>query len=128
MSSGSARILVVEDEVLIGLMLVRKLRSYGYEVDDVITTGEAAVQRVAEVPPDVILMDVTLAGKLNGIETANIIARDFAVPIIIFSGYDDKSLNSLVQNIKPVAILKKMDPVSDIISAIDKALRSPGSS
>lgn len=122
MRTGPVRILVVEDEVLIGLMLVRKLRSYGYEVDDVVTTGEAAVQRVGEVTPDAILMDVTLAGEMNGIEAAHIIKKDYAVPIIIFSGYDDKSFNNQIQEIDPVAVLKKMDPISDIVSAIDHAV------
>jgi CheY-like chemotaxis protein len=122
MSSDPARILVVEDEVLIGLMLVRKLRSYGYEVDDVVTTGEAAVRRVGEERPDAILMDVALAGDLNGIEAARIIKKQYDVPIIIFSGYDDKSFNSQIQSIAPVAVLKKMDPVSDIVAAIERAV------
>ena len=70
--------MVVEDEVLIGLMLAKKLRSFGYVVGEVATTGEEAVERTGQEHPQVILMDVTLAGEINGIEAARQIKKSTA--------------------------------------------------
>ena len=123
MKARSARIMVVEDEVLIGLMLVRKLRAHGYEVGDVITTGEEAVERTGRERPDVVLMDVTLAGRLNGIEASSIIKQKYGTPIIIFSGYDDATFQHQTRAIEPVAVLKKLDPVTSLIYAIEQALQ-----
>jgi CheY-like chemotaxis protein len=114
--------MVVEDEVLIGLMLAKKMRSFGYVVEEVATTGEEAVERAGREHPEVILMDVTLAGNMNGIEAAKQIKAEYGIPIIIFSGYDEKILHQQTQEIEPVAVLSKLGPVSDITAAIEKAV------
>ena len=121
MSCKRVKVMVVEDEVLIGMMLAKKLRSLGYEVGDVIAKGEAAVAVAVQEQPSVILMDVTLAGEMNGIEAAKIIKSRMQIPIIIFTGYNDKFIHDQVQSVRPAAVLSKMDPVSDIVAAIDKA-------
>ena len=122
MSRQKTRVMVVEDEVLIGLMLVRKLRAYGYDVDDVVTTGEESVERAGRTRPSVVLMDVTLAGQMNGLEAAQKIKDKYNIPIIIFTGYNDKLIHDQARQIDPVAILAKMDPISDIIAAIETAV------
>ncbi len=122
MSEEKIKVMVVEDEVLIGLMLVKKLRAYGYDVCEVITTGEKSVEIAAEINPSVVLMDVTLAGRMNGLEAAKEIKKRYNIPIIIFTGYSDKSFHDQAHQIDPVAILAKMDPMSDIIAAIEKAV------
>ena len=55
------------------------------------------------------------------IEAAKIIKSRMHIPIIIFTGYNDKFIHDQVQSIRPAAVLSKMDPVSDIVAAIDKA-------
>lgn len=122
MSTRPAKIMIVEDEVLIGLMLARKLRTFGYDVTEPVTSGEEAVNRIEQELPQVILMDITLAGKMNGIEAGRIIKERYAIPIIIFSGYDDSFFPRQVMELGPVAVLKKMGPVSAITAAIEKAL------
>ncbi|MBE0584518.1 MAG: response regulator [Desulfofustis sp.] len=122
MTDKPAKIMVIEDEVLIGLMLVRKLRTFGYEVAGPVTSGEEAIKRLEDERPEVILMDITLAGKMNGIEAGQIIKTKYAIPIIIFSGYDDSFFPQQVRELAPVAVLKKMGPVSAIAAAIKKAL------
>lgn len=121
MSCKRVKVMVVEDEVLIGMMLAKKLRSLGYEVGDVIAKGEDAVAVAVQEQPSVILMDVTLAGEMNGIEAAKIIKSRMQIPIIIFTGYNDKFIHDQVQSVRPAAVLSKMDPVSAIVAAIDKA-------
>ena len=122
MSRRNIKVMVVEDEILIGLMLVKKLRSFGYVVGEVATTGEEAVERVGLECPDVILMDVTLGSGMNGIEAAHKIKAEFGTPIIIFSGYSDKSFMEEARRVEPVAVLSKLGPVSDITAAIERAV------
>lgn len=122
MKDDSVKVLVVEDEVLVGIMLCKKLRSMGYSVAEVATTGEAAIARAGEESPHVILMDVTLAGDLNGLEAARTIKRNYNIPIIIFSGYDQKLLSNQTKEIKPVAVISKMGSMSELTRAIEKAV------
>ncbi len=122
MNDQGIKVMVVEDEVLIGMMLVKKLRSFGYEVGEVMTTGEDAVKSAGETCPSVILMDVTLAGEMSGIEAGRQIKDRYGIPIIIFTGYSDSLLHDQARSIDPVAILMKMAPLSDIIAAINKAV------
>lgn len=122
MSENAINIMIVEDEVLIGLMLTKNLRSSGYTVCEVVTTGEEAIARVGTNRPDVILMDVTLAGEMNGIEATKKIKAEHDVPVIIFSGYNDISFLEQALEAGPVAVLEKLGPFSDIIAAIEKAV------
>jgi len=123
MSQEKIKIMVVEDEILIGLMLGKNLRSLGYVVGEVVTTGEEAVERVGQEQPNVILMDVTLACDMNGIEAAKQIKTEYGVPVIIFSGYADDSFQEQARQADPVAVLDKMGPFSDITDAIEMALK-----
>jgi two-component system, response regulator PdtaR len=122
MTNFPVKVMVVEDEVLIGLMIVRKLQAQGYQVDQVVTTGEEAVHRAGREAYDVILMDVTLAGELNGIDAARQIKERYGIPIIVYSGYDDKQFYEQVWQLEPVAVVKKLGPISDITAAIDRAV------
>jgi CheY-like chemotaxis protein len=76
-----ARILIVEDELLIAEDIKQKLRRLGHAVVAHAATGEAAVQRTAETKPDLVLMDVRLRGEMSGIEAAQRISEfhDLAV-------------------------------------------------
>lgn len=121
MSEQPIKVMVVEDEVLIGMMIARKLQALGYQVGTVVTTGEEAVARARQELPDVVLMDVTLAGEMSGLEAARQIKAGQAIPIIIYSGYDDTLFYQQVRDLEPVAVLKKLGPMDDITAAIDQA-------
>ncbi len=123
MTRNGTQVMVVEDEVLVGIMLCRKLRSHGYEVGEVVTTGEEAIKRAGKESPEVILMDVTLAGEINGLEAAKQIKEAYDIPIIIFSGYDQKLLSEQTDAIQPVAVISKMGNMSEITAAIEKAVQ-----
>lgn len=83
------RILVVEDEGLIALCLKRYLELLGYEISAMVTTGEEAVAQVQKSPPDLVLMDITLSGKINGIEASQQINLISNIPIVYITGHSD---------------------------------------
>lgn len=112
------KILIVEDEILIGMMLAENIREYGYDTFEVITTAEKAIEVAQSEGPDAILMDISLSGKMDGIEAAAQIREHADIPIIFFTGYRDSQLLKRAEAVNPVAILDKLGPpeaVQDIL-------------
>ena len=75
-----AKILIVDDEVVVAEDIRRQLRSLGYLVVGVVASGSEAVQLAGEHWPDFILMDIKLKGPMDGIETARTINPSMACP------------------------------------------------
>ena len=75
------RIMIVEDEALVALNLQKILESFGYEVPTVVYSGEEALEQVADISPDLVLMDIQLAGAIDGIEAATQIRDRFDIPL-----------------------------------------------
>lgn len=82
-------ILIVEDELLIAKGLARKLKKMGYTVIDIVTSGQAALDAIAQQMPDLILMDIAIQGEIDGIETAGKIVAAYNLPIIYVTAYAD---------------------------------------
>lgn len=79
------RILLVEDEVIVARDLELQLEDLGFEPVGHATRGEEAVELAGELRPDLVLMDVQLAGAMNGITAAGIIRTRYAVPVVFLS-------------------------------------------
>ena len=84
-----AKILIVEDEAIIGEDLKARIEDMGYRPLGLATSGEKALEQVRHEGPDLILMDVILAGRMDGIETAEVIRSSFDVPIVFITAYAD---------------------------------------
>lgn len=90
---ANARILVVEDEVVVARDIQNTLKRLGYSVDTVVSSGVEAIRNVAETRPDLVLMDIVLEGDMDGIEAAERIGGFFDTPVIYLTAYaDDKTL------------------------------------
>lgn len=83
------QILIVEDELLIAKGLARKLKKLGYQVMDIVASGEEAIQYSKTQKPDLILMDIVLEGEIDGIEAAQKINQSQSIPIIYLTAYAD---------------------------------------
>ena len=88
--TSRAKVLIVEDEVLIGTYVQNCLRDMGYEAGPFVTSGEEAIRRTAEIQPDIILMDIMLEGEMTGIDAAEEIRVRYDVPIIFLTAYSDE--------------------------------------
>lgn len=87
---SKARVLVVEDEVLIGMEIEQSLRSLGYDVISLVDTGDEAIRKTEETRPDLILMDIRIKGDKDGIDTAEIIKNRFGTPVVFSTAYLDQ--------------------------------------
>jgi len=107
MANRPLKLLLVEDEFLIATLLQRNLRLAGYEVCELTSTGAKAVERAEEERPDYVLMDVRLAGEMDGIEAAQEIDRRFHIPVIFMTGYADRGRLLEDGGLEPLAYLVK---------------------
>jgi len=85
-----ARILIVEDEVIIAMEIELCLQSLGYEVISIVDTGEKAIVKAEVDKPDLILMDIRIKGEMDGIDTAEVIRKRFGIPVIFSTAYCDR--------------------------------------
>ena len=86
---SAARVLVVEDEPTIALGLQLLLADWGYAVSGVAATGEDALIAAAVEPPDLVIMDVRLDGRMDGIETAAALRFQHTMPIVFLTAQSD---------------------------------------
>jgi CheY-like chemotaxis protein len=101
------RILIVEDEVVSAMALERTLAEIGYAVVGSVTTGEEAVEKAAELRPDIVAMDIRLAGKMDGIEAARRIREACEAQIIFMTGYDDADTRRRALALRPLGLMDK---------------------
>jgi DNA-binding response OmpR family regulator len=128
-----ARILIVEDEGLIALHIEEMLTHAGFGVLELFPCGEDALAYLASSPPpDLILMDIGLAGPLNGIQTARLIREKADIPVIFLTAYNDRSHLAEAAEVSPYGYLTKPFTAKDLVAALDAALtqvksrRAPG--
>ncbi len=87
-------ILIVEDEAIIAEDIASKLEKIGYTVIGIVASGEDAIAITKKQQPHLILMDIMLQGKMDGIEAVEHIQTQFNIPVIYLTAYaDDDTLN-----------------------------------
>src|SRR4030042_3968367 len=86
---GLANILVVENERITANDIKKSLEKAGYYVPAIVSTGEDAIKFSEKYKPDLVLMDIKLNGKMDGIEAAETIGSKFAIPVIYLTSYSD---------------------------------------
>jgi CheY-like chemotaxis protein len=87
---GAPRVLIVEDERIVAIDLQRRLTRLGYVVLAMASSGEEAIQKAIEMPPDIVLMDIRLQGAVDGVEAAGHIRARLDIPIIYMTAYSDE--------------------------------------
>jgi CheY-like chemotaxis protein len=81
------RVLIVEDETIIAMDMQSKIRQMGCTVVGRVVSGEQAVEQAIHLKPDLVLMDIKLRGKIDGIAAAREIRRTDNIPVIFLSAF-----------------------------------------
>ncbi|MEM8954944.1 MAG: response regulator [Verrucomicrobiota bacterium] len=116
------RILVVEDDGIVGRDLQETLVRHGYSVPHVAPTGERAIELVAQTAPDLVLMDISLGGRLDGIDVAARIQDSHGTPVIYITGGADDETQHRAQMTGPYGFLVKPFAEEDLMEAVKAAL------
>jgi len=115
-------ILIVEDDGILAIHLKKTLSGFGYTSFASVATGEEAVEIVKNGIPDLILMDIELAGEINGIDTAEIIRSFSDVPVVFLTGYSQEHLIQQAKFTAPAAYLIKPVHAPELHANIEMAL------
>jgi CheY-like chemotaxis protein len=115
-------ILIVEDEAIVAYDLANKIRQMGYEVVGTTDTGEEAIELARLHRPELMLMDIQLAGAMDGITAAQQIHRECDLPILFLTANSDPDTNERMRLAGSVGCIHKPFDKSDIRIQIEKAL------
>lgn len=117
-------IFVVEDDALIALRNYELLTKSGYEVPQMFASGEDLLDHLEmSDPPDLILMDIGLSGKIDGIETARRIRERYNIPVIFLTAYIDDQRMVRAKEISSNGYIVKPVFERQLIEMIGEALR-----
>ena len=120
------RVFIVEDEKIVANDIADTLRSLGYRIAGTAMSGETAVEKIPGAQPDVVLMDIRLAGKMDGVEAAGELQKTSDIPVIYLTAYADKDLLERAKLTEPYGYLVKPYDEHDLQTAIEIALYRHG--
>lgn len=118
-----ARVLIVEDEALVAMMLADLVEEVGFDVSGTATSLNEALKICEDERPDIAIVDVTLKGERAGIHLGAEMSRRYGVCLIFISGHGDVGEWPEVQALAPTAVLKKPCPPDEFIRALEEAAR-----
>ncbi len=116
------RILIVEDEALIADHLAACLRAEGYAVDAILDSAEEALAHLQTARPDLALLDIQLAGALDGVDLAMAIRSGSEIPVVFLTSNTDPRTLARVQLSRPAGFIVKPFQPADLRPAIELAL------
>lgn len=115
-------VLIVEDERDVAYILMRTLDRFGYSVAGYEDTGEKAVSAAGALKPDIVLMDIKLAGKMDGIEAADMIRKTYRIPVIFVTALMDDQTLARVAVSAPYGFIVKPFHDDELRNVIEIAL------
>jgi len=122
MTATPASVLIVEDEQIIALDLAQTLEDLGYRVAGVVSRGDEAVALAQSGSPDLVLMDVHLAGPTDGVTAAEKIRATSGVPVVFVTAFDDAKTIGRAKFTEPYGYLIKPFDTRELRVVIEMAL------
>jgi CheY-like chemotaxis protein len=122
MPAAPPRILIVEDEVIIAMEIEARLENAGYLVCGLVTTGDEAVSAAREKSPDLILMDITLRGAMDGLEAADRIKAEKSIPVIFLSASVSDDILGRIREFRKGQYISKPFDETDLLSSVRRVL------
>jgi PAS domain S-box-containing protein len=116
------KIVVVEDEGLIAADLESRLKAAGYAVPGTADCASQALQLVRETTPDLVLMDIRIKGSADGIQVADQLRREFDVPVVYLTAYEDRAILERASRTQAFGYIKKPIASSSLQGSIEMAI------
>jgi DNA-binding response OmpR family regulator len=119
-------VLIVEDDGIFAIELQKKIKSWGYEVPKIALSGKEALKRVEYKNTDLIIMDISLKGEIDGISAAKAIEDQFEIPIVFYSSHTDDELLNKIKSFKNGDFVSKTCRDEDLKLSIENLLKKGG--
>ncbi len=123
---ASKRILIVEDDGIVALDIKNSLLSLGYGVCGMAVSSDEAISQVAEAQPDLVLMDIVLKGKGDGVQAAEQIRSLFDLPVVYLTAHSDEATLARAKITEPFGYVLKPYDDRDLRTTIEMALHKHG--
>jgi CheY-like chemotaxis protein len=120
-----AKILIVDDDPIIATLIGIRLEKLGYALTGKALSAEEALQSVSDHPPDLILMDILLGEKMDGIALARMIRNESEIPIVFITGATDDATIERAKEVGPSGFIVKPFDDTNLRIAIELALGRP---
>ncbi len=120
----TAKIMIVEDEMITAMALKQSLEDQGYEVCPLTTSGRDAIEKAGAEKPDLVIMDINILGEMDGIETAERIFSLFGIRTVFMTGYDEDDLRERIGPVSSAGYLIKPVSFAKLKPTIDAILHS----
>jgi CheY-like chemotaxis protein len=124
MATQKPKMLVIEDDSIMGMEMREVLEGFGYEVSDIVSSGEAAIKAVKLYRPDLVLMDIRLKGDMSGIEAAHKMRAFTSAPITFLTGYRNDGTIREVKEIPGTYLLTKPIDFDKLNTTLQEALNA----
>lgn len=121
-STTPVRILVVEDEAIVAEDISQRLRRMGYQTIGPVNAGEDGMLLAEQTRPDLVLMDIMLKGRMDGVETAELISQRLDLPVVFLTAHGDPATFSRAKMTVPRGYLLKPFSEADLHRAVEIAL------
>ena len=121
-----SKVLVVEDDELVSLQIQIKLEILGYQAIAATAYGEEAIQLARELRPDIILMDIMLAGKIDGITTAHEIHTKLGLPVVFLTAQSEDEILNRVKESEAFGYIIKPFTDRELRAGLELALYKHG--
>jgi DNA-binding LytR/AlgR family response regulator len=115
-------IFIVEDESIVAKDIQNSLTKLGYNVVGIANNGTDAIERITELVPDLVLMDIMIKGDLTGIDVSEKIKEKINVPIIFLTAYADEGTLAKAKITEPYGYILKPFKEIDLHSTIEMAV------
>jgi len=116
------KIMVVEDDRPVAEFIQSIVKGWEYDVPDTISSGEEAVEKAKQLSPDLVLMDIILEGKMDGIEASKQIHDRFNIPVIYLTGHTEKNLLQRAKITESFGYILKPFKVEELLANIKIAI------
>lgn len=120
------RVLIVEDNAIHALQLEDLISRLGYDVVETVASGSQAIAAAQTLHPDLVFMDVQLAGGTDGIAAAQAIHERFAIPCVFVTGFTDPETLAKIEQVMPLELLSKPVNATALTAALLKAAQLRG--
>lgn len=119
---SKTRILVVEDESIVAKDIQNTLIKLGYDVPATASSASTAFDKLDEVKPDLVFLDIKLKGDMDGIQIAERIKTEYDMPVVFLTSYVDKTTLDRAKVTEPYGYIVKPFNESDLQSTVEMAL------
>lgn len=124
----NGKVLIVEDDMLLSMVEERLIQKLGFDVVGKVAEGSEAIEKVLDLEPDVIVMDISLKGDMDGIEAMEAIREKSGVPVIYLSGSSDRYHYERAKKTGFIGFLTKPITSGDLKEPLFSAVKQNGSS